>query len=323
MANAHLPNSHPSVTPNWKPLGYATVPFSKATSATPIKRSDNSFSAFAPKDWCSPGVLGPHAHGGYCAALIISTCQNYFSKKYLEKNQPDTIHLQIQFLSPLLQGLINIVINDLKIGSKHSVLQAELRDSKGIPCVIAFVTQGNLSASDDYTIEMPVSPVPDRVKDCQRWVDPVFFYHSPTSSKARSFTVKGGPNPLWSPSVGKNARDMWIKWDDENDSLTTAHLGFIFDLLPPLIFNYEKSGLNAALKWATPTMCLDIDFKSSCKGEEWILQRTVMNQCNNGKLDMVVKLLNESGKLLGIATHTTLVIPHPQSKRASKVKAIL
>ncbi|RFU34724.1 hypothetical protein B7463_g1663, partial [Scytalidium lignicola] len=320
MANAHLPNSHPDVTPHWKPLGYETTTFSKAISTTSLRGSDNSFSAFVPKDWCSPSYFGLHAHGGYCAALIISTSQKYF-KKYAKKNQPDTIHLQIQYMDPLPQGLATIVINDLKIGSKHSVLQVELRDPKGQICVIALVTQGNLSASGGHRIEIPAFNVPDRVKDCQRWVDGFFYHLSPTSSKCRTYTVKGGPNPLWSPSVGQNARDMWMKLDDDDDSFTTAHLGFIFDLLPPMVLNYEKRGLQAVMKWATPTMCLNIDFKSECKGGEWLLQRTVMNECSNGRFDMDVKIINESGRLIATATHTTLIIPQPG--RATKAGSVL
>jgi hypothetical protein len=48
----------------------------------------------------------------------------------------------------------------------------------------------------------------------------------------------GWPNPLWLPRVGRNARDMWVKLDDESDRLSYAHLGVIADLVCVAILQY-------------------------------------------------------------------------------------
>ena len=93
------------------------------------------------------------------------------------------------------------------------------------------VTHGILSSGTGHSIETPLFKVPDRETECQRWTDAFFYHTNPTSAQYRSYTPKGGPNPLWSPSVGQNARDMWVKLDDENDKLSLAHLGVIVDLV--------------------------------------------------------------------------------------------
>ena len=43
--------------------------------------------------------------------------------------------------------------------------------------------------------------------------------------------MKGGPNPMWSPLVGKNKRDMWVKVDEEGKRIGMAHLGVIADFV--------------------------------------------------------------------------------------------
>lgn len=143
------------------------------------------------------------------------------------------VHIHIQYLSPLPQGAFSLSITDIKLGKKHSVIQVELRPSKAPSAglsIIAIVTLGNLSVKG-HGIPAPAVQLPDREKDCIRWVDAMFFNLSPTSSKVRSYVPKGGLNPLWSPAVGQNKRDMWVKPDDDNDSFEFAHLGFIADLV--------------------------------------------------------------------------------------------
>jgi len=47
----------------------------------------------------------------------------------------------------------------------------------------------------------------------------------------RSYVRKGGPTPLWSPDLGRNKRDMWVKVDDDNDSFDFPYLGFVIDMV--------------------------------------------------------------------------------------------
>jgi hypothetical protein len=137
----------------------------------------------------------------------------------------------VQYLDPVLSGPATLTIHDLKIGKKHSVIQVEIKkpDSPKT-CIIALVTHGNLSKGGN-SIDTPPFQVQDRERECQRWADGFFFHVSPTSAQYRAYTPTGGPNPLWSPRVGRNARDMWVKLDDESDRLNCAHLGVIADLV--------------------------------------------------------------------------------------------
>jgi hypothetical protein len=173
------------------------------------------------------GDLGFVAHGGFSCAVIVSTSRKYSAAKHSGKNQPDVVQIHVQYLGPLPHGNFNVEILDLKLGNKHSVIQVVLKASNSQnPSIVTLVTLGSLAAKG-HRIEPQAVTLPDRENDCMRWTDAMFFNLSPTSSKMRSYVPKGGPSPLWSPSVGQNKRDMWVKVDDENDSFDFPHLGFI------------------------------------------------------------------------------------------------
>ena len=179
------------------------------------------------------GDLGFVAHGGFCAAVIISTSRNYSVSKHPKLDQPDVVHMHIQYLSPLPHGEFRVEMQDLKLGSKHSVIQVALKSSSPSspgPSSIALITLGNLGAKG-HSIPAPDISFPDRERDCVRWADAMFFSLAPTSSKMRSYVRKGGPTPLWSPDLGRNKRDMWVKVDDDNDSFDFPYLGFVIDMV--------------------------------------------------------------------------------------------
>jgi hypothetical protein len=175
--------------------------------------------------------------------------------KIYEKSRKNTLHPTYsmekmltrrtsRYLSPLPAGSITLTITDLKLSSKHSVLQISLSSPKSAsaaPAIIALVTHGNLSpSSQDNTnsinIDIDEENLPNRETECVRWTDAKFYTTNPTSVRYRSYSVKGGPNPLWSPVVGRNKRDMWVKVDEEGKSMGLAHLGVIADLVSGLFF---------------------------------------------------------------------------------------
>lgn len=79
--------------------------------------------------------------------------------------------------------------------------------------------------------------------------------------------------------------------------------------VPSLPLNYERGGVMGELKWVFPTICLNIDIRRDPKGEEFLLQRVVMNECSNGRFDMEVKLIDVKGRLVATSTHSNLMLP--------------
>ena len=63
------------------------------------------------------------------------------------------------------------------------------------------------------------------------------------------------------------------------------------------------------MKWAFPTICLSLDIKRDPEGEEWLLQRIVMNECENGRMELDVKIIDEKGRVVAVSKHAALVLP--------------
>lgn len=54
MANSHLPNCHPDITPDWQDLDYPRTNFEQAIALEPVQGEQGCYAGFAPKDWCTP-----------------------------------------------------------------------------------------------------------------------------------------------------------------------------------------------------------------------------------------------------------------------------
>jgi hypothetical protein len=63
------------------------------------------------------------------------------------------------------------------------------------------------------------------------------------------------------------------------------------------------------MRWAFPTQCLSLDIKRNPGGEEWLLQRTVMNEYANGRFELDVKIIDERGRLVATSKHACLALP--------------
>lgn len=79
------------------------------------------------------------------------------------------------------------------------------------------------------------------------------------------------------------------------------------------------------MKWAFVTICLSLDIRRDPREEEWLLQRTTMNECKDGRFDMEVKLYTERGELVASSAHSCLMIARSgkAGARDSKKGAVL
>jgi hypothetical protein len=131
----------------------------------------------------------------------------------------------------------------LQRGVSQSTIQAEIVPADPRQTLIyshATVRMGSLKekrATIDGVIEQVKIPVPDRIKDCGRWVDAFFYYVNPPSAAVRCYSPNDGPTPLWSPKFGgRNERYMWDKLDN-GGTFELEHLALIIDLVTrPILF---------------------------------------------------------------------------------------
>jgi hypothetical protein len=115
-----------------------------------------------------------------------------------------------------------VVLSILQASASQATIKAEIVPTdlaKDIIYCHATIRVGSLRRGKnplERSINQRKVAIPDRIKDCSRWVDAFFYYINPPSTTLRCYTPTGGPTPLWSPAFGgQNVRYMWNKLDNE------------------------------------------------------------------------------------------------------------
>ncbi|KAF4334381.1 thioesterase-like superfamily domain protein [Fusarium beomiforme] len=325
MANAHLPNSHPDVTPSWRHFKFPRVPLTDAIKTSPVADSDGQrYSGSVPPDWCGHGSRRLAAHGGYCATVLMMTARQYYRDKHGSPRDLEPLNISVEFLEPLPQGRFEVALETLNRGKRTSIIEARLKSSEVHEhkvCTVAVVRLGVLRDEGHVNNLQPsVWPLPDRTVDCVRWTDADYYYMNPPASTTRTYTPNDGNPPLWSERFGgQNTRYQWVKSDDDRE-FGLEYLPVLADLVPPIFLNYAENGMEAASSWGLPTTTLNIMFRSEFTPVEWLLTRTTMNRLHGGRFDMNIEILNEHGQLLASCVQFCSAIPIRKSSSSTAGK---
>lgn len=234
MANAHLPNSDPRVTPDWREPPFPRTSFIDHIRTTQVDGFNGTrYSGFVPPDWCARGGQSLSAFGGFCAGTLLMTAQQY-GRQYGDQNNFDPIHINIEFLNPMPQGDFHVAVKELRSGNSSRVIQAELV-SPGTESIIyssAIVRLGVLEETGHKKSLQPnFGPMPDREAECGRWAHALFYAFNPPSASVRSFCPNDGDNILWSPRYGgQHTRCHWYKLDD-GTLFQSEHIAMLVDLV--------------------------------------------------------------------------------------------
>uniref|UniRef100_A0A0D2XNS2 Acyl-CoA thioesterase-like N-terminal HotDog domain-containing protein n=1 Tax=Fusarium oxysporum (strain Fo5176) TaxID=660025 RepID=A0A0D2XNS2_FUSOF len=146
MSNSHLPNSHPDVTPTWRPYKFPRTPLADAIKTSPVADSDGQrYSGSVPPDWCGNGGRRLAAHGGYCATVLMMTAQQYHHDQQGSLGNMEPLNISVEYLEPLPQGQFEIALETLNIGKRTSTVEATLKSveiHEHKVCAIAIVRLG-------------------------------------------------------------------------------------------------------------------------------------------------------------------------------------
>lgn len=256
MDDAHVPNSE--ATPGWKNHKFARTNFLDAIITTPLEGFGGSrYAGNAPVDWCSGGTQYPSCLvyatywyieiagsrgklpvlGGYLGAVLINAACQFSRVKFDTRAEHDPLSLYIEFLQPVRQGPYHVALSILQSSASQATIKAEIVSADSAKNIIychATIRVGSLSRGKtllEQNINQRKVVVPDRIKDCSRWVDAFFYYINPPSTTVRCYTPSGGPTALWSPAFGgQNVRYMWNKLDNEQ-TYELEYLPLLVDLV--------------------------------------------------------------------------------------------
>ncbi|KAK2595384.1 hypothetical protein QQS21_006920 [Conoideocrella luteorostrata] len=306
------------------------------------KTSANTYNVSWHRDW----ALGATLLGSYIAAQIHLTASAHLTTdpSLQIRNQPDILHLYIEFLRPCEHSESDITITALKIGSVTSTLQLQLSQGGKVK-VIALATSTNFdqtigpSASTDWRLLPPPQPTPDfnRIISYQpeaNWL--------PARLEDSVVPGLGRINVLY-PRVGfptNGVCDAWYSW--VNEGMDDTKLAFMTDVMPSMsdtlmrndglydVHAWHKQiqqwaeknpGIPATITNSTTkalqattfviSMTLDIEFKRRLPKEkkQWTFSRAATKMLQDGRMDVEITICNEDMELLCTARESPAIAP--------------
>ena len=191
--------------------------------------------------------------------------RTHFQTRHPTRNQPNTITAHSQFLKGILPGLVQLLVKDVSVGSRVSVVQVELSqvvplsssdDSKShskdvgtVTGLISTVTQGNLATEEGLSMvrgqTTSKDEIPDREKDCEVLVErPFTLKVVPVANKGVIMVPRGSVNGTCSDRQGRAFRDIWMSFKD-GTSWDVLSLAYLVDAVSPAleIFGTDINGI--------------------------------------------------------------------------------
>lgn len=258
--------------------------------------------------------------------------------------QKDVLNAHFQYLTRTETGPAVIIIENIKLGRQLSTIHATLYQHALLPEapwispgstrkeIAAYLTMTDLTKEQGvslptaFSLQHPVAapPRPDfaALRDDRdpHWARFEFPSRSPLAY-ARCLRNCVYYDPREQPN--KMVIDKWIRLAT-GENITAAALGYVADCWPYVVEAQRPSPREAAAmkqrgeaipfapdaRFWYPTVVLNLEVKKALpkEGVEWLHLRVQAKQIKNGRLDLEVLLLDESGDLVAISNHVNLVL---------------
>jgi len=109
--------------------------------------------------------------------------------------------------------------------------------------------------------------------------------------------------------------DEWIRFSN-GERFTMESLGYVADTFPQIVEAYRDDlsiRPTNGKKWPSfwyPTLLLNLEIKKVLRpeGVEWLFVRVCAKQIKNGRMDLEVVIMDESGDLVALSQHVSLVV---------------
>ena len=310
--------------------------------ATAIKQVDShTYEAHFDPQW----VIGTVPHGGYVTACFQSVVRKHYDTTLRRQNQPHTITLHLDFLRRTQTGLATFKVKDVKLGRQATTVHVSLSQD-GREEVVGYFNNANMTseAGVTYPTQWQLHPKPAPVTSfsaLEADKDPnwgerkewPFVEFRRATTKIRS----------WFPRQGQHSQaclDMWYCFRDPNSRFTNESLGFVCDSFPQIIESYlldnldcysvdferrysqneQKKIMNHRARMWYPTLLLNLDIKKALpeEGVRWLLVRLQAKKINNGRYDLEVLALDESGELVAVSNHVCFAVGSERNTAARR-----
>ncbi|KAI0844406.1 thioesterase-like superfamily-domain-containing protein [Daldinia vernicosa] len=300
--------------------------FSEATAVEAL--DSHTYSANFESEWC----VGSVPHGGVVTSIFLRVAATHFRTTLAAQNQPHTISLHVEFLRRTQEGSATLVVRDVKLGRQTSTIHIAL-SQEGREEVVGYLTHSNLAAEAGLSLKTlwslypspPLRPTSfaallESGKDAS-WAEQTDKPHSKfrkVSNRVRTFLPRNG-------QVAPGLIDQWVRLDS-GERFTNESLGFVSDHFPSVVYglwNMEKGNIRPPVFWY-PTVVLNLDIKKALppEGVEWLFSRVRAKCIKNGRMDLEVVIMDETGEVVALSHHVVLIVGAERNMAARRTVKI-
>lgn len=262
-------------------------------------------------------------HGGYVTSTFLRVAESHFRTTLCSQLQPDTITLHLDFLRRTSVGNALFTVKDVKRGRQTSVIHITLSQDDREE-VVGYVTNTNLTTETGVTFvtgwELSLAPPPVSLPLLRSNMDANWARQ--TSMPFSDFRKASKKVFFHFPRTGQSARnisDSWLRFAN-GERFTNESLGYLSDMFPmpveaflgdedPYAIATAPRSKRAAKFWY-PTLLLNLDIKKKLPqdGVEWLFSRCLTKSIRNGRSDLEIVICDESGEIVALSHHVTLVL---------------
>lgn len=257
----------------------------------------------------------------------MRVAKTHFSTTLAKQNQPDTMTVHIEFLRRTQAGPARFAVKDVKMGRQTSIVHITLSQD-GQDEVVGYFTQTNLRTESGASFQtgwtLHPAPYPVDLAALRKGRDAA--WKEQASMPFASFRKATQHVRFCFPRRGqrlKSLNDEWVSFRN-GDRFTQEALGFVADMWPQIVESYRHSDDPYATtaeqpamqdtgfgNFWYPTVLLNLDVKKALppEGVEWLFARVQAKKIQNGRLDLEVVILDETGDVVALSHHVVLVLP--------------
>ncbi|KAK5100724.1 hypothetical protein LTR70_001375 [Exophiala xenobiotica] len=321
----------------------------------PIRQLEShKYSANFESDWC----IGTVPNGGYVTASFMLVASKHMQLTHSTRKQLHVVNLHLQFMRRTGIGEAIFTVKDVKLGGRISNLhltltQKDERSGKMVEEVMGYIMMSDMSAEDGLSLdsgyEMSPEPLPVSLpalvegKDAnyvRRGRDPFADFRRAGRHMAMHL-VRPDKRPSHFP---KAMIDQWVLFQPQGREgrHTNNALGYIVDIFPQILERYVNAEMEEAClgqdlsaeeaealiknraqpnaKYWYPTLNLNLDVKKLLpeEGVKWLFVRVQAKKIQNGRFDLEVTVLDESGDIVALSTHSALAVDSSRNTTREK-----
>ena len=257
----------------------------------------------------------------------------------MHARSPDPITMHLSFLRRTEAGPATFTVQDTKLGSRTSTLHITLSqknpDGSQRDEVAGYITVSSMSAETGPSINTRFALTPSPIKGSgpQGRVDlgaltrtgrdgAWELFEVPLSSMRHATKHIEFFAPTSAAIEAKRGFvEQWVRFKPYGNvgRWSDASLGFLVDMFPMMLEMFDEQPWDKSekpkvddepLKFWYPTVLLNVEFKKKLpeKGVEWLYSRVFTKVLRNGRMDLDIVVLDETGDVVALSNHVALIM---------------